>query len=145
MGFQIISKVFVRNTFGRNGKANLLLSRHFKITSAGKDALERPICCARGFCETCFSTEPYHKRKVRRYKKEREHNTSAMFPFLCPERDSNPYDRNGQGILSPSCLPIPPSGQPLRCAKIRSFDRMPNFWIDKNLITWGQAYQLRHP
>ena len=32
---------------------------------------------------------------------------------LCPERDSNPYDRNGQGILSPSCLPIPPSGQPL--------------------------------
>ena len=52
MGFQIISKVFVRNTFGRNGKANLLLSRHFKITSAGKDTLERPVCCARGFCET---------------------------------------------------------------------------------------------
>ena len=58
MGFQIISKVFVRNTFWRNGKANLLLSRHFKITSAGKDALERPVCYARGFCETCFSSVP---------------------------------------------------------------------------------------
>ena len=58
MGFQIISKVFVRNTFWRNGKANLLLSRHFKITSAGKDALERPVCYARGFCETCFSSGP---------------------------------------------------------------------------------------
>ncbi len=23
-------------------------------------------------------------------------------------RDLNPHDRNGQGILSPSCLPIPP-------------------------------------
>ena len=51
MGFQIISKVFVRNTFGRNDKANLLLSRHFKITSAGKDALERLAGCAGGFCE----------------------------------------------------------------------------------------------
>ncbi len=25
---------------------------------------------------------------------------------MCPERDSNPHDRNGQGILSPSCLPF---------------------------------------
>ena len=27
-----------------------------------------------------------------------------------PEWDLNPHSRNGQGILSPSCLPIPPSG-----------------------------------
>ena len=29
-----------------------------------------------------------------------------------PERDLNPHSCNSQGILSPSCLPIPPSGQP---------------------------------
>ena len=27
-----------------------------------------------------------------------------------PGRDLNPHDRNGQRILSPSCLPIPPPG-----------------------------------
>ncbi len=27
------------------------------------------------------------------------------------EWDLNPHSRNGQGILSPSCLPIPPSEQ----------------------------------
>ena len=27
----------------------------------------------------------------------------------CRERDSNPYGRLAQGILSPSCLPVPPS------------------------------------
>ena len=31
-----------------------------------------------------------------------------------PERDLNPHSCNSQGILSPSCLPIPPSGRP-RC------------------------------
>ena len=29
-----------------------------------------------------------------------------------PERDLNPHSCNSQGILSPSCLPIPPSGRP---------------------------------
>ena len=28
------------------------------------------------------------------------------------KRDLNPHSRNGQGILSPSCLPIPPFEQP---------------------------------
>src|SRR5690349_5698322 len=28
-----------------------------------------------------------------------------------PERELNPHGRNGHRILSPACLPIPPSGQ----------------------------------
>ena len=32
-------------------------------------------------------------------------------PALYSEWDLNPHSRNGQGILSPSCLPIPPSEQ----------------------------------
>ncbi len=35
-----------------------------------------------------------------------------LVPFWYPEWDLNPHSRNGQGILSPSCLPIPPSGRP---------------------------------
>ena len=30
------------------------------------------------------------------------------------KRDLNPHSRNGQGILSPSCLPIPPFEHPFR-------------------------------
>ena len=30
---------------------------------------------------------------------------------LYSERDLNPHDRNGHWILSPTCLPIPPSEQ----------------------------------
>ena len=30
------------------------------------------------------------------------------------KRDLNPHSRNGQGILSPSCLPIPPFEHPQR-------------------------------
>ena len=30
---------------------------------------------------------------------------------LYPGRDLNPHDRNDQGILSPSCIPVPPPGQ----------------------------------
>ena len=128
MGFQIISKVFVRNTFWRNSKANLLLSRHFKITSAARMPWSARSATRGDSARHVFLLDPVlDKRKGRRYQKEGEHSVSAMFPFLCPERDSNPYDRNGQGILSPSCLPIPPSGQPILSAKIRSFDRMPNF------------------
>ena len=33
------------------------------------------------------------------------------FSLLYPEWDLNPHDRNGHRILSPACLPIPPSGQ----------------------------------
>lgn len=34
--------------------------------------------------------------------------------FWCAERDLNPHDRNGQEILSLSCLPIPPSAPNLQ-------------------------------
>ena len=30
------------------------------------------------------------------------------------KRDLNPHSHNGQGILSPSCLPIPPFEQPFK-------------------------------
>ena len=30
------------------------------------------------------------------------------------KRDLNPHRRNGQGILSPSCLPIPPFEHPFK-------------------------------
>ena len=33
---------------------------------------------------------------------------------LYSKRDLNPHSRNGQGILSPSCLPIPPFEHPRR-------------------------------
>ena len=42
---------------------------------------------------------------------------------VCPERDSNPHDRNGQGILSPSCLPFHHPGGCAR-AKIRRKARL---------------------
>ena len=34
--------------------------------------------------------------------------------LLYSKRDLNPHSRNGQGILSPSCLPIPPFEQPFK-------------------------------
>ena len=34
--------------------------------------------------------------------------------FLYSKRDLNPHSRNGQGILSPSCLPIPPFEHPFK-------------------------------
>ena len=34
--------------------------------------------------------------------------------ILYSKRDLNPHSRNGQGILSPSCLPIPPFEHPRR-------------------------------
>ena len=57
-----------------------------------------------------------------RHKRQRRKDSPiCCFPplFWCPERESNPYGRNGQGILSPSCLPIPPSGRPLAATKVR--------------------------
>ena len=39
--------------------------------------------------------------------------------YMCPERDSNPHSRKGQGILSPSCLPF---HHPGKCgAKLQIF------------------------
>ena len=34
--------------------------------------------------------------------------------ILYSKRDLNPHSRNGQGILSPSCLPIPPFEHPFK-------------------------------
>ena len=34
--------------------------------------------------------------------------------LLYSKRDLNPHSRNGQGILSPSCIPIPPFEHPRR-------------------------------
>ena len=35
----------------------------------------------------------------------------VVLPLMYLGRDLNPHDRNDQGILSPSCLPIPPPRQ----------------------------------
>ena len=57
----------------------------------------------------------------------------------CLKRDSNSYSRNGQGILSPSCLPFHHSG--VRWCKGKDFrkgDQM--FWLvlhDKNICWIG--------
>ena len=40
-------------------------------------------------------------------------NDNYLRFFLYSKRDLNPHSRNGQGILSPSCLPIPPFEHPL--------------------------------
>ena len=44
---------------------------------------------------------------------------------MYPERESNPHGRYGHRILSPACLPIPPSGRNLKPRadnKIRTCD-----------------------
>ena len=41
--------------------------------------------------------------------KTRPSRSSFIHKIWCAERDLNPHDRNGQEILSLSCLPIPPS------------------------------------
>ena len=47
--------------------------------------------------------------------KNRNHQFSNDCDYiLYSKRDLNPHSRNGQGILSPSCLPIPPFEHPRR-------------------------------
>ena len=53
-----------------------------------------------------------------------------------PKRGSNPHGLLGQGILSPSCLPIPPSGQDASGAFFRGqrysiFVTKPIFSVEK--------------
>ncbi len=55
------------------------------------------------------------------------------------EWDLNPHSRNGQGILSPSCLPIPPSEQLalvdiLRLTKVRCKDNSIFCFMQKNIV-----------
>jgi hypothetical protein len=44
------------------------------------------------------------------------------------ERDLNPHDRNGHWILSPTCLPIPPSEQDLKKSERRDLNPRPSPW-----------------
>ena len=47
--------------------------------------------------------------------KNRNHQFSNDCNYiLYSKRDLNPHSRNGQGLLSPSCLPIPPFEHPRR-------------------------------
>ena len=47
--------------------------------------------------------------------KNRNHQFSNDCNYiLYSKRDLNPHSRNGQGILSPSCLPIPPFEHPFK-------------------------------
>ena len=46
--------------------------------------------------------------------KKRQTVKITICPLEYSKRDLNPHSRNGQGILSPSCLPIPPFEQPFK-------------------------------
>ena len=48
------------------------------------------------------------------YKNKKPHNLAITRYSLYSKRDLNPHSRNGQGILSPSCLPIPPFEHPFK-------------------------------
>ena len=39
---------------------------------------------------------------------------NTIRPLEYSKGDLNPHNRNGQGILSPSCLPIPPFEHPVK-------------------------------
>ena len=51
-----------------------------------------------------------HKNKRKSRQAEKTFLFSSCRLFLCQKRDSNPYGRNAQGILSPRCLPFHHSG-----------------------------------
>ena len=46
---------------------------------------------------------------MKRKKSATSFKTNSYGFFEYSERDLNPHDRNGHWILSPTCLPIPPS------------------------------------
>ena len=46
------------------------------------------------------------------YQKISGHFSMTAFPY--PGRESNPHCRNGNRILSPACLPVPPPGHYLK-------------------------------
>ena len=54
MGFQIISKVFVRNTFGRNGKANLFAIPTFQNYISGQGWAGAPGLLHEGILRDMF-------------------------------------------------------------------------------------------
>ena len=43
------------------------------------------------------------------YENKNERQSYDYLPLKYSGRDLNPHDRNGHWILSPTCLPIPPS------------------------------------
>ncbi len=51
----------------------------------------------------------YYFRSLGEIKKSQPLNNQAIEMY--PEPGSNRHSRNGHRILSPACLPIPPSGQ----------------------------------
>ncbi len=50
-------------------------------------------------------------RLIGKGKKKALCSTESFLHLRYPERDLNPHVRNGHRILSPGCLPIPPSGR----------------------------------
>ena len=74
-------------------------------------------------CIVCFASRSTLIFVGNSYENSQDINTiiSLLFDLqaikgllLYSKRDLNPHSRNGQGILSPSCLPIPPFEHPRR-------------------------------
>ena len=64
--------------------------------------------------------------------------------------DLNPHGRNGQGILSPSCLPIPPFRHSVRisAAKILLFENIlaiSSFFLENMLKHEKLCQMLKYP
>ena len=60
--------------------------------------------------------------------KKRRTAKIAVRPVEYSKRDLNPHSRNGQGILSPSCLPIPPFEHPQKESGKRGSNSRPQPW-----------------
>ena len=62
-----------------------------------------------------FYVDPsIHIQQVTEIKRKRRTVENTIRPLEYSKRDLNPHSHNGQGILSPSCLPIPPFEHPRR-------------------------------
>ena len=68
----------------------------------------------------------HHHRSSEKHEKQKLSQAYDLREFLYSKRDLNPHSRNGQGILSPSCLPIPPFEHPQKRAENEARTRDPN-------------------
>ena len=61
-----------------------------------------------------FTLVRIHIQQVTEIKRKRRTMENTIRPLEYSKGDLNPHNRNGQGILSPSCLPIPPFEHPVK-------------------------------
>ena len=85
------------------------------------------------FCKTEKNGEMAYLRKVLIYRQNKGCNLFHKIAAKYPKRGSNPHGLLGQGILSPSCLPIPPSGQTCRSRSVAAF----RFWRAQRYVIFS--------